>query len=222
MEPKKNKAYDLERNYRLHLAVGLILSLSFTLVAFEWRTKVEPVVDLLAVVNEFDEVLPPVPPTVQEPPKPKLVPPVVLEVPDDQEIEDDIDFIIDVEISEDDAIADMVITEPEAEETDEPVIFAEKQPEFPGGISAFYAYVAQNVNYPKPAIRQGVSGKVFVQFVIDRDGSLSGLEVVKGIGAGCDEEALRVVRNSPLWNPGKQRGKPVRVRMVVPISFQLQ
>ena len=222
MEPKKNKAYDLERNYRLHLAVGLILSLSFTLVAFEWRTRVEPVVDL-PIYNAFDEpVLPPVPPTVQEPPKPKLVAPVILELPDEEEIEEDIKFNIDVEITEEEIVRDIFVSEPEPEETDEILVTAETQPSFPGGISAFYSYVAKNVNYPKPAIRQGVSGKVFVQFVIDRDGSLSDLEVIKSIGAGCDEEALRVVQNSPRWNPGKQRGKPVRVRMVVPISFQLQ
>ncbi|MGB3618259.1 MAG: energy transducer TonB, partial [Catalinimonas sp.] len=74
---------------------------------------------------------------------------------------------------------------------------------------------------PEQARRMGVEGRVFVQFVVERDGTLTDVQAVKGIGAGCDEEAIRAVKESPKWKPGKQRGRPVRVRMVMPIVFKM-
>ena len=97
----------------------------------------------------------------------------------------------------------------------------EEQPEFKGGMDAFYRYVASEMRYPLPARQQGIEGRVFVRFVVDKDGSLSDVQAIKGIGAGCDREAVRVVQNASSFSPGKQRGKPVRVRMVLPITFQL-
>jgi len=88
-------------------------------------------------------------------------------------------------------------------------------------MGAFYEYVSKNLKYPSQARRMGVEGKVFVQFVVDKDGSISQVQSIKGIGAGCDEEAVRVLQNAPKWKPGKQRGRPVRVRMVLPITFKL-
>ncbi|MFM7852616.1 MAG: TonB family protein [Flammeovirgaceae bacterium] len=90
-----------------------------------------------------------------------------------------------------------------------------------GGMASFYKYVGKNLRYPKLARRMGVEGKVFVQFIIEKDGSISNPIVFKGIGAGCDEEALRLIRESPKWNPGTQRGKPVRQRYTLPIIFKL-
>lgn len=97
----------------------------------------------------------------------------------------------------------------------------EEQPEYPGGMNALYAYVAKEIRYPKEARTGGVEGKVFVQFVVEKDGSLTDVEAVSGIGAGCDAEAVRVLQNAASFSPGKQRGKPVRVRMVMPIVFKL-
>ena len=77
------------------------------------------------------------------------------------------------------------------------------------------------MEYPAQARRMGVEGKVFVQFVVDKDGSLTDVKAVKGIGAGCDEEAVEIVKSAPKWKPGKQRGKAVRVRMIIPITFRL-
>ena len=221
MEPKKNPFYDLERKRNFHLAIGLILSLSLVTVAFEWRTRVEPIV--VFPPTEFAEpVLPPIPVTVHEPPKPKRVLPEIIPVPDDEEVEVDVEVIIDVQITDDELDNYLAAATPPDETADDIFITVETQPSFPGGLNAFYRYLGETVKYPKQAIRQGVSGKVFVEFVVDKDGSLSQLRVAKGIGAGCDEEALRVIRNSPRWNPGKQRGRAVRVRMVVPITFKLQ
>ncbi len=97
----------------------------------------------------------------------------------------------------------------------------ESQPEFEGGISGFRGYVAKAIKYPLEARNKGVEGRVDVQFVVEKDGSLSEVKAINGIGAGCDEEAVKVVQNSPRFKPGTQNGKPVRVRMVVPIMFQL-
>jgi protein TonB len=221
MEPKKNPSFDLERKRNFHLVIGLILSLATITVAFEWRTRVKPI-DLSPSVPYEETILPPIPTTVHEPPKPKIVQPEIVPVPDDEEVEVDVDIVIDVHVTDDELNDYLTDATPPDEPTEEIMLFPETQPSFPGGIDAFYQYLGESVVYPKQAIRQGVSGKVFVEFVVDKDGSLSQIKVLKGIGAGCDEEALRVIENSPRWNPGKQRGRAVRVRMVVPISFKLQ
>ena len=106
-------------------------------------------------------------------------------------------------------------------DADETYMVVEDQPEPEGGMKAFYKYVTENLNYPTEARQKGIEGKVFVQFVVDKDGSLSEVKAIKGIGSGCDEEAVRVIAESPVWNPGKQRGKSVKVRMVMPINFRL-
>ncbi len=95
----------------------------------------------------------------------------------------------------------------------------EEQPEYPGGMGEFYRMISQNLQYPKEARKMGLEGKVMVQFVVAEDGSLTEFAVVRGLGGGCDEEALRVVKLSEKWLPGRQRGKPVKVRMIIPISF---
>ena len=98
----------------------------------------------------------------------------------------------------------------------------EDMPEFPGGEQAMMDFVAKNVQYPKEAMEKGISGRVMVGFIVEKDGSISETEVVKGIGGGCDEEAVRVVKAMPKWKPGKEKGKPVRVSYMMPITFRLQ
>jgi protein TonB len=99
---------------------------------------------------------------------------------------------------------------------------AEVMPEFPGGEQAMMDFVAKNVTYPKEAMEKEISGRVLVGFIVEKDGSITETEVVKGIGGGCDEEAVRVVKAMPKWKPGKQKGKPVRVHFLLPITFKLQ
>ena len=98
----------------------------------------------------------------------------------------------------------------------------EDMPEFPGGEQAMMDFVAKNVQYPKEAMEKEISGRVLVGFIVEKDGSISETEVVKGIGGGCDEEAVRVVKAMPKWKPGKQDGKPVRVHFILPLTFKLQ
>lgn len=109
----------------------------------------------------------------------------------------------------------------EGEVTGEIYMVVEEQPLPAGGMDAFYEYINENSVYPDEALDLGIEGKVFVQFIVEKDGKISCAEAIKGIGAGCDEEAVRLIQCSANWKPGKQRGKPVRVRMVLPITFRL-
>ena len=97
----------------------------------------------------------------------------------------------------------------------------EDMPEFPGGEQAMLKFVSENVQYPEEAKEKEISGRVLVGFIVEKDGSIGDVKVVKGIGGGCDEEAVRVVKAMPKWKPGKQDGKPVRVSFMLPINFKL-
>ena len=99
---------------------------------------------------------------------------------------------------------------------------AEVDPEFPGGVEALYKYLAQNIHYPEQAKKEQIQGRVFVNFVVGKDGSITDAVVKRGIGGGCDEEALRVVNAMPKWTPGKVRGENVRVNYDLPINFKLR
>ena len=98
----------------------------------------------------------------------------------------------------------------------------EDMPEFPGGEQAMMDFVSKNVVYPKEAQEKGISGRVMVNFIVEKDGSVNEVKIVRGIGGGCDEEAVRVVKAMPKWKPGKEKGKPVRVSYIMPIFFKLQ
>lgn len=110
-----------------------------------------------------------------------------------------------------------------AEVGDETPIFTvvENMPEYPGGMDAMYAYLGENIQYPDSAKMNNISGKVYVTFVIEKDGSVTNVVVLRGIGGGCDKEAMRVVSEMPNWKPGKQRGQEVRVQYNLPIKFTL-
>jgi TonB family protein len=97
----------------------------------------------------------------------------------------------------------------------------ETQPNPPGGMSGWNKYLSENLKYPTQARRLGIEGQVIVVFVINTDGSIQDVEVLRGIGGGCDEEAVKIVKGAPKWNPGMQKGKPVRTRMRLPIRFKL-
>lgn len=106
--------------------------------------------------------------------------------------------------------------------SDAPFTVVEQQPEFPGGLDALRTFLGKNLNYPRMAASSGVSGRVYVSFVVNTDGSLTDIQILKGIGFGCDEEAIRVMQKMPRWKPGKQSGRAVRVKYNLPISFTLE
>ncbi len=223
MEAKKNDKADLTKKSSLFFSVGLLVTMLLTVSAFEWKQYDQSVVDLIGKnTNTFEETME-VPPTEQPPPPaPTVQQPQVVEVPDEEEIKDDIKVNLDVEVTEDTKVEEIVVqAEEPKEETDEIFTVVEESATPKGGMQAFYKYVSDKIKYPAQARRMGIEGKVFVEFVINKDGSLSDVRAIKGIGAGCDEEAVRIVQSAPAWNPGKQRGKPVKQRYTLPIIFKL-
>lgn len=223
MELKKSKKADLSRQSGLFLNIGLIVSLVLVLLAFEWKSYSDGALVEIAAINDNFEEMTEIPPTEQPPPPPpKIQQPEIIEVPDEEEIEEDIKVDLDIDITDETIIEDAIFEEPvEEETTDEVFRFVEHQPEFPGGMSAFYTYISKNLKYPSNARRMGVEGKVFLNFVIDKMGNITNVTLVRGVGAGCDEEAIRVLQKAPKWSPGRQRGVPVKVSMTLPITFKL-
>jgi len=221
MEAKKTEKADLAKKTALFFSIGLLSTMSLVLVAFEWKSYDEQL-DLLKnkSTNTFEEMLE-VPPTEQPPPPaPVIQQPQIVEVPDEEEIKEDLNIKFDVEVTEDTKVEAVTVVE-EKEEVDDIFSVVEETATPKGGMPAFYKYIGEKMKYPAQARRMGVEGKVFVQFVIGKDGSINDVKVIKGIGAGCDEEAARIIQASPAWNPGKQRGKAVRQRYTLPISFKL-
>ena len=107
-------------------------------------------------------------------------------------------------------------------DTDQVCQVVEVDPEFPGGMEALIKYLSENIKYPEQAKKDKIQGKVYISFVVEKDGSVADAKVLRGIGGGCDEEALRVVNAMPNWTPGKQRNTPVRVQFNLPVAFKLQ
>jgi periplasmic protein TonB len=223
METKKTPKADLENKKRIFLQIGLAVALLAVLVAFEWKQYERPEFDLgtldMEIIEEED-----IPITRQEqpPPPPPPEPSTELIIVDD-DVEIDEEFTIDVEATvytEIQEFTPIIVVE---EEIEEDVIFTvvEDQPSFPGGEEARIRFLQENLRYPQMAREAGIQGTVFVTFVVERDGSVTDVRVLRGIGGGCDEEAVRVVRNMPRWQPGRQRGQPVRVQFNMPIRFVL-
>lgn len=224
MEAKKTDKADLTKKSSLFFSIGLLFTMSLMLWQFERKTYEESIADLTnKTTNTFEEMME-VPPTEQPPPPaPVVQQPQIVEVPDEEEIKEDLNIKFDVEVTEDTKVEAVQVVEApvEKENVDEIFNVVEESAAPKGGMQAFYKYVSEKLKYPAQARRMGTEGKVFVEFVVNRDGSIVDVKVVRGIGAGCDEEAIRVVQSAPSWSPGKQRGKPVRQKMVIPINFRL-
>jgi protein TonB len=224
MEAKKSEKADLTKKSSLFFSIGLLFTMIIMLWQFEKKSYDETIADLTnKTSNTFEEMLE-VPPTEQPPPPaPVVQQPQIVEVPDEEEIKEDLNIKFDVEVTEDTKVEAVQVVEAKVEEEDVEQVFSvvEESAAPKGGMQAFYKYVGEKLKYPAQARRMGTEGRVFVEFVVNRDGSIVDVKVVRGIGAGCDEEAIRVVQSAPAWSPGKQRGKPVRQKMVIPINFKL-
>ena len=223
MEAKKTEKADLTKKTTFFFSIGLMVTMSLVVTAFEWRDYDESLVDLMGKnTNTFEETME-VPPTEQPPPPaPVIQQPQIIEVKDEEEIKDDIKVNLDVEVTDETKVEEIVVqAEQPKEETDEIFTVVEESATPKGGMQAFYKYVGEKIKYPAQARRMGIEGRVFVEFVINKDGSLSDVRSIKGIGAGCDEEAVRIIQSAPAWNPGKQRGKSVKQRYTLPIIFKL-
>jgi protein TonB len=226
MEAKKTPSADLTKSVGMFTNLGLAVAVGLTLVAFEYKSFDDSgLKNLAGITDNFEELLD-VPITQQPPPPPPPPPmeqPIIEEIPDEVKIEEKIEVNFDVDVKETTVIKEVVISEAVVVEEKADAIFdvVETQPNPPGGMSGWNKYLSENLKYPTQARRMGVEGSVILVFVINTDGSIQDVEVLRGIGGGCDEEAIKIVKNAPKWEPGKQRGRPVRTRMRLPIRFKL-
>jgi periplasmic protein TonB len=224
MEPKKTEKADLTKKSFLFFNIGLITALLLSLFAFTYAVYDDTSTVNLGDKNANMEEIIEVPPTEQlPPPPPKIEQPQIVEVPDNKKIEEEIEINMDAETDVNETKVEVAAPVVEEEKEDPNTIFTvvEETAAPIGGMSAFYEYVGKKIKYPAQARRMNIEGRVFVEFVIERDGSITDVKAIKGIGAGCDEEAERILQSAPKWKPGKQRGKPVRQKMVLPIMFKL-
>ncbi len=228
MEIKKSPKADLESKKLTFTLIGLVLTVFVVWRVFEYKSYDKQSIDDLqrtveVIEEEMVEITKQEQPKVQPPqPKPQVTQIQIVE--DDVEVEDEID--INAEVDQDEVIEEYEFTPPEIEEEEivEAEIFkvVEEMPEFPGGAAKMMEYIQKNIKYPMMARESDIQGRVFVSFVVEPDGSITNVAVLRGIGGGCDEEALRVVQSMPNWKPGKQRGSAVRCAFTVPIIFKLQ
>lgn len=220
MELRKMPHLDLGKKRSMFLNIGLAISLSMTIMAFEWNYGEMKLVELPELEEEFVETFE-ISPTVIPPAPPPVIQPIINIVPDEKIPEEMPEVILDPEEIEPLIIEDLFFTEKEEPIIDAPVDFAEHMPVPLNGLNEYYKFISKNIKYPNQARRMGIKGKVFVQFVINKEGEAVDIKTVKGIGAGCDEEAERVIGIAPNWKPGKQGARRVSVRMILPIHFNL-
>lgn len=227
MEIKKAPKVDLEGKKSFFFEIGLVLALATLLLAFEWKSSTGEVSTFQTVPEEQveEEIIPITQQMLKPPPPPPPAPKLI----DLMQIVDDattIDEDLEILDAEDDSENKPVETPSDLgeygdEETGEDDIFdiVEEVPVFPlGDVSK---WIAKSIRYPQIAAENGVQGRVHMQFVIERDGSVTGIVVNRGVDASLDKEAIRVIKSMPKWKPGKQRGKPVRCSFRLPINFQL-
>ncbi len=224
MEVKKNPKVDLEKKRPILLEIGFIVSLAVVFIGFQYKSsnKTENTLGSLGDMQVEEEIIPITRQQEVKPPPPP--PPKVVEelniVQNDEEIDDELE--IDESEADENTEIEPVDVQPQEEE-DEVVNFyvIENKPEFPGGEAAMFKYIQEHTKYPEIAKENGITGKVFVQFVIGKDGSITDVKVIRSIDPYLDKEAVRVVKSMPKWKPGSQRGKPVKVSFQLPINFTL-
>lgn len=240
-------AYNIRTNYSKNVVLAWVVTIlvAGTVLAYptlkEWLTPVEEEVAATKRTVKYTDLLPPPPIDKNTPPPPKIdipkvqkqikfLPPKVTEkevveeepMPTIEEIKQN-----DVGATDIEGTDEVIFEEPVAavvkEEEDEDKIFTvvEQPAEFDGGMAALYKFIGKNLKYPASARRMGIEGSVYVSFVVDKAGVISDVAIVKGISADCDKEAERVVKMMPNWKPGKQNGRPVKSRFVLPIKFKL-
>ena len=226
MQVKKSENASLEKDKLVYVLMGLVFTLSLVYVALEWTEKEVTKYEVTDTEFLFEEEVE-IQQTTQETPPPPP-PPAVQEVEVLNVVEDNVETESIEVNAEDDKAEEVVIAAPveaPVEEEEEEVVFVvvESMPEFPGGQQALFKHLSENVKYPVIAQENGIQGRVICQFVVNKDGSIVDVEVVRSGGdPSLDKEAIRVIKSMPKWKPGKQRGKPVRVKYTVPVNFKLQ
>jgi len=220
MALRKTDKADLRKRYPIFVEIGMVLTLGLLILAFraDWSADDVEILQMndqevvqMEEVQQTEQV-------VKPPPPPR--PPVPVEVPNDEILEDD-DLDLDASLDIDEPLADLPPPPPPAQEEEEPepeiFVIVEQMPELIGGLGS----LQKQIRYPEIAKKAGVEGRVIVQFIVNEQGSVVDPVVVRGIGAGCDEEAIRAVEKAK-FKPGKQRGQAVKVKMSLPITFKLK
>ena len=238
MEVKKSKKADLEGTKSTGLLIGYIVALAAMFACFEYTTREYEETDVVYATTSFvseEEVVPITQPIFTAAPPPPADAPQVAEILDI--VDNNTDIVEEkIETSESTTeaisgpvshVSGPVMTGPPApvqEESDEGEIFevVEQNPSFPGGDKALMAWLQKNLKYPASAQENNIQGRVLVQFVVNKDGSIVEPKIIRPVDAALDKEAMRVVSAMPKWTPGKQRGKNVRVRFTLPVTFRLQ
>ncbi|WP_018108295.1 energy transducer TonB [Bacteroides propionicifaciens] len=230
MEVKKSPKANLEPRKLTWQLLGFVMVLAFLFVAFEWSRR-DVKIDTSQAVRDiaFEEEIMPITEQLELPPPP---PPaeVPTQVPEILNVVEDDEEVADVKIQSDEDLGQKVeiktyvaptIIEKGPQE-DEIFMVVEDMPEPPGGIAELMKFLGKNIKYPTIAQENGIQGRVVVEFVVNRDGSIVDPKVVRGVDPSLDKEAVRVIMSMPKWKPGKQGGKTVRVKYTVPVTFRLK
>lgn len=222
--PKKASSADLRSHYRLTFLASLALALLVVIALFHWQIRTEPVFEAVVSSQEVVQIeeIRQTKQQIKPPPPPR--PPVPVEVPNSQVLEE-VELNLDATLDIGEPLAELPPPPPPAPEEKEEVrepepeifVVVEQMPELIGGIAS----IQKLLRYPEMARRADIEGRVFVEFVVDENGIPQNPRVLRGIGGGCDEEAVRVVKEAR-FTPGRQRGKAVRVRYVLPVVFKLR
>jgi protein TonB len=220
MQPKKTEKANIDKKIGKYFLVGLAVSIALVITAFEWRffdQKTKALTSDLKI--EEDEMVADVTQQKKRKPPPPA-PPEIEIVEDDVEVEEDQPDIKEVDMDQNTAM-NLPEGKEEAEKDDKIFMVVEDSPTFPGGEAEMMRYISNNIEYPTMEKENGIEGKVVVNFVVNENGSISNIKILKGVTKGLNEEAKRVVKTMPNWEPGEQRGKPVKVRVNLPIRFSL-
>ena len=215
MQPKKNPKVSLENKKRMFFQIGLAVTLLAILIAFEWKSYDKTNYNLGDLnLDDMEEEIIPITRQEVKPPPPPPPPPEIIEI-----VEDEVEIEKELEIEETETDEDEII---EIEEDDEEFFMVvENMPEFPGGDLGLMKFIQKNVRYPAIAKEYNITGKVYVSFIVDKQGNVTNVKIVRGVDKNLDAEAVRVVSSLPKYKPGKQRGKAVRVMFTIPINFTL-
>ncbi len=229
MDAKKSPKADLENKKTIFLQIGLVIALVLCLLAFNWTTgqKDDSIFEGMTEQAIEEEQIP-----VTEEIPPEQAPPPEVTVTDLFEIvKDDVVLTNDVSFNDDETTEDKVVEiyapvslQAEEEATEEEVfVIVEDMPKFKGGdINKFREWVQKRVRYPEIASENGIQGRVYITFVVETSGLVSNVSVTRSVDALLDDAAKEAVEASPKWEPGMQRGRPVRVRYSIPIIFQIE
>ncbi len=236
MEVKKSLKADLEGKKSTGLLIGYVLTLAVMFAAFEWTQRDKKVVEIEPVFEStFEEDMIPITQQKEVVAPPPAAAPKIAEI---LNIVDNETELVEEEVETTEEVNQAIVTNatgtgtptaaapagPVVEEVDENQIYdvVEENPRFPGGEEACMKWLAENIKYPSICVEQGIQGRVYAQFVVNKDGSIVDIKVVRSPDPYLSKEAERVLAKMPRWSPGKQRGKPVRVKFSLPVMFRLQ